>query len=243
MSSIEQSLGRIFSAIGEAAKRSGRRADEVTLVAASKGARLEQIEEAAKYGVRFFGENRVQEAERKFSRGRLLAGGGALQDASRTPGEGAISLHLIGSLQTNKVKRAVGFFDLIHSIDSIHLAEKVEQEAAKRSIRQPVLVEVNIAGEESKRGVPVDDLPALVDRIGALSHLSLLGLMALPPFTADPEGSRPYFARLREVGRRLGLSRFSMGMSADFEVAIEEGATWVRIGTAIFGPRPAPDGE
>ncbi|MFQ5949737.1 MAG: YggS family pyridoxal phosphate-dependent enzyme, partial [Nitrospiria bacterium] len=185
--------------------------------------RLEQIEEAAGCGVRVFGENRVQEATAKFLETGLL--------------EKIDSVHLIGPLQTNKVKRAVGFFDLIHSIDSVHLAEKVEQEAAKRSIKQSVLVEVNIGGEVSKHGVSVEETPYLVEAIRGRSHLSLFGLMTIPPYHPDPERARPYFSALRELGMSLGLSRLSMGMSADFRVAIEEGATWVRIGTAIFGPR------
>lgn len=223
MTSIDQSLRRIFAAIEGAAKRSGRRPDEITLVAASKGARPGQVEEAARHGVTVFGENRVQEAEEKFPAGRFL--------------DKRVSVHLIGPLQTNKVKRSVGFFDLIHSVDSIRLAEKIEQEAAKREMTQSVLVEVNLGEEATKRGIPAAQTPRMVEDLRKLPHLALLGLMTLPPPTADPEGARPYFSRLRELGRTLGLSRLSMGMSADFEVAIEEGATWVRIGTAIFGPR------
>jgi pyridoxal phosphate enzyme (YggS family) len=225
---LEPSLQRIFNGMERAAKRSGRRLDEITLVAASKGVGLEKIAEAARFGVTVFGENRVQEAEEKFFRSGFL-------DRSEA---GSVSLHLIGPLQTNKVKRSVGFFDLIHSIDSERLAEKLDQEAERRSVTQALLVEVNM-GEESKRGVSVEETPRLVDAVRGMPHLSLLGLMTLPPPTPDPEGARPYFVKLRELGRTLGLSRLSMGMSADFEVAIEEGATWVRVGTALFGPREA----
>lgn len=225
MSSIEASLRRIFTLIEGAAKRSGRRPDEITLVAASKGTRMEQVREAARCGIRVFGENRVQEAEEKFLESGFLEG------------NRSVSVHLIGPLQTNKVKRSVCFFDLIHSIDSARLAEKIEQEAAKRSMTQSVLVEVNLGEEKSKRGVSLEQTPRLVEAVRKLPHLSLLGLMTLPPPTPDPEGARPYFSKLRELGSSLGLHRFSMGMSADFEMAIEEGATWVRIGTAIFGPR------
>ena len=225
MSQIEQSLRRIFGRMEAAAKRSGRRLKEITLVAASKGARPEQVEEAARCGVAVFGENRVQEAEEKFPESGFPAR------------SGSVSVHLIGPLQTNKVKRAVGFFDLIHSIDSQRLAEKVAQEAARRSMIQSVLVEVNVGEEKSKRGISVEEAPRLVEMVRTLPHLSLLGLMTLPPPTPDPEGARPYFSRLRELGRTWELNRFSMGMSADFEVAIEEGATWVRVGTAIFGKR------
>lgn len=229
MSRIETSLRQIRHAMAEAARRSGRNLDEITLVAASKGTGPEQVQEAAACGVTVFGENRVQEAEGKFSTGGLLEG------------KGSVSVHLIGPLQTNKVKRSVGFFDLIHSIDSERLAEKIEQEAARRSVTQAVLVEVNMGEEKTKRGVSAEETPRLVEAVRKKPHLSLLGLMTLPPPTPDPEGARPYFSRLRELGRGLGLNRFSMGMSADFEAAIEEGATWVRIGTAIFGPRKQLD--
>lgn len=225
MTEIARSLERIQTAVHEAAKRAGRHSREITLVAASKRVPLERIEEAAKNGVRIFGENRVQEACTKF-----------LETGLR---EKIDSVHLIGPLQTNKVKRAVGFFDLIHSIDSVHLAEKVEQEAARRSLTQAVLVQVNIGGEESKHGVSVKEAAQLIKIVRRQSHLSLLGLMTIPPYHTDPERARPYFSALHELGASLGLSRFSMGMSSDFEVAIEEGATWVRIGTALFGQREA----
>jgi len=223
MTEISRSLKRIQNAILEAEKRAGRRPDGVTLVAASKRVPVEQIEEAMKCGLRIFGENRVQEARSKFS-----------EDGLRAKIE---AVHLIGPLQTNKVKRAVGFFDLIHSIDSVHLAQKVEQVAAKRSLRQAVLVQVNISAEESKHGISVREAPDLVNWVRRQSHLSLLGMMAIPPHHSDPEKARPYFSALRELGAALDISRFSMGMSADFEVAIEEGATWVRIGSALFGQR------
>ncbi|HIE65063.1 MAG: YggS family pyridoxal phosphate-dependent enzyme [Nitrospira sp.] len=223
MTVIAPSLKRIQTAIRGAAKRAGRISDEITLVAASKRIPVERIEEAAKNGLRIFGENRVQEAVAKFKETGLR--------------ERINSLHLIGPLQTNKVKRAVGFFDLIHSIDSVHLAEKVAQEAGRRSRRQAVLVQVNVSGEESKHGISVKEAPDLINMVRRQSHLSLLGLMTIPPYHSDPERSRPYFSMLRELGDGMDISRFSMGMSADFEVAIEEGATWVRIGTALFGQR------
>ncbi len=223
MTEISHSLGRIQTAVHRAAKRSGRHPDEITLVAASKRVPLERIEEAAISGIRVFGENRVQEATSKFMGSGLM--------------EKIDSVHLIGPLQTNKVKRAVGFFDLIHSIDSVHLAEKVAQEAKKRSLTQAILVQVNIGGEESKHGVSVKETAQLIETVRRQKHLSLLGLMTIPPYFTDPERTRPYFSALRDLGIPLGLRHFSMGMSADFEVAIEEGATWVRIGTALFGQR------
>lgn len=222
---ITRTVDRILTRIGDAARRSGRKAEEITLVAASKGVDVDRVGDAAKAGIRVFGENRVQEARAKFLESRFL-------EENRST-----AVHLIGPLQTNKVKQAVGFFSLIHSIDSIRLAEKVAQEAEKQGVIQPVLIEVNVGEETTKRGVSVKEAPALAARVRKLSPLSLEGLMTLPPPTPEPEGARPYFKVLRRLGEDLGVDRFSMGMSADFEVAIEEGATWVRIGTAIFGKR------
>lgn len=224
MEEVARAIDRILTRIRDAAHRCGRNAEEITLVAASKGVDLARIREAAKRGVRIFGENRVQEARAKFLESRFLE-------------ENEATVHLIGPLQTNKVKQAVGFFSLIHSIDSVRLAEKVAQEAEKRKIVQPVLIEVNVGEETTKRGISVKEAAELVAAVRRLAPLSLEGLMTLPPPTPDPEGARPYFATLRKLGQELGISRFSMGMSGDFEVAIEEGATWVRIGTAIFGKR------
>lgn len=220
---VAYAVRSILKRIREAAVRAGRHEGDITLVAASKGVGVEGICEAAASGVTNFGENRVYEARAKFS---------------PIPLSHPLFIHLIGSLQTNKVKEAVGFFNLIHSIDSLHLAQKIEQEAEKQAITQPVLVEVNIGGEAGKHGVSIEATPLLVDAIRALPHLSLLGLMAIPPKTSISEEARPHFSKLRTLGNALGLNRFSMGMSSDFEVAVEEGATWVRVGTAIFGPRP-----
>ncbi len=216
---VSHAVQDILSRINEAAQRAGRNPDEITLVAVSKGVSQEAILAAAGAGITVFGENRVQEAINKFSDVALLS---------------KISLHFIGSLQMNKVKKTVGFFDLIHSIDSIPLAEKVAEEAMRQSLVQDVLIQVNIGEEDAKGGVSVKALPALIAAVQKCSHLKLLGLMGIPPRTERP---RPYFVRLRELGISFGLSRFSMGMSSDFEAAIEEGARWVRIGTAIFGSR------
>lgn len=225
MGEMARAVERIAARIQEAARRCGRNPAEITLVAASKGVGIDRVREGAEAGIESFGENRVQEARAKFLESRFL------EENKRA------SVHLIGPLQTNKVKQAVGFFSLIHSIDSIRLAEKVAQEAEKRRITQPVLIEVNVAAEATKRGISMKEAPGLVTQVRKLAPLSLEGLMALPPFTPEPEGARPYFSMLRRLGEDLGLNRFSMGMSADFEVAVEEGATWVRIGTAIFGKR------
>lgn len=223
MFSIPDALDQVSSAIQKAAFRAGRKPTEITLVAASKTTTQDQIQEAAKSGVRVFGENRVQEGITKFLESNFMSH--------------IEALHLIGPLQSNKVNKAVGFFDLIHSVDSLKLAEKMNREAERQSIMQSILIEVNIAGEENKHGVSIKYCSKLAKAIRPLSHLSLLGLMTLPPLTDTPEEARPYFSTLRHMGNDLGLDRFSMGMSSDFEVAIEEGATWVRLGTAIFGKR------
>ncbi|NKE70407.1 YggS family pyridoxal phosphate-dependent enzyme [Candidatus Manganitrophus noduliformans] len=225
MGEIARAVERISARIREAARRCGRNPEEITLVAASKGVGLDRVREAAEAGIQIFGENRVQEARAKFLESRFL-------EENKSA-----AVHLIGPLQTNKVKQAVGFFSLIHSIDSVRLAEKVAQEAEKRRITQPVLIEVNVGEETTKRGISIKEAPALIAQVRKLAPLSLKGLMTLPPPTPEPEGARPYFSMLRRLGEDLGLNRFSMGMSADFEVAVEEGATWVRIGTAIFGER------
>ncbi|MEK7748163.1 MAG: YggS family pyridoxal phosphate-dependent enzyme [Nitrospirota bacterium] len=216
---IAEAIHNVLIRMEEAAKRSDRKISEITLIAASKTVGFPAIQMAASAGVAVFGENRVQEAMDKFPP--------LSKDRS-------YELHLIGSLQMNKVKKAVGFFDLIHSIDSIPLAEKVDQEAERQSRTQPVLVQVNIGDEASKGGIAIADLPYLIDAVRKRDHLKLLGLMAIPPQSSHP---RPYFAKLRALGTSFGLTRLSMGMSSDFEAAIEEGATWVRVGTAIFGTR------
>lgn len=214
---ITRAVGDILKRIESAAVRAGRNPQEITLIAVSKGVGQEAILAAADAGITVFGENRLQEAIDKFS-GRI--------------GLPPISLHFIGSLQMNKVKKAVGFFDLIHSIDSIPLAEKVSEEAERQAIKQAILIQVNIGEEVTKGGVSIKEFPALFAAVQKCSGLKLLGLMAIPPISTN---SRPYFSRLRELGTSFGLTKFSMGMSSDFEVAIEEGATWVRVGTAIFG--------
>lgn len=226
MEPVARRVDQILEKVRQAARRAGRDPEEVTLVAASKGVGLDRIRAAASAGIAHFGENRVQEARAKFLESRLLEEGGA------------VSVDLIGPLQTNKVKQAVGFFARIHSIDSVRLAEKVAQEAERQGRIQPVLIEVNVGGEASKHGVLIGEAPALVAALRNLPSLALEGLMTIPPPTPDAEGARPFFSALRKLGEGLGLRGFSMGMSADFEVAIEEGATWVRIGTALFGPRP-----
>ncbi len=212
----------------QAAVRAGRDPHEIKLVAVTKTVGLEQIREAIQAGVDTLGENRIQEAQTKFDEiGRL------------------VSWHLIGHLQTNKVNQALAIFDLIHSIDSLHLAEAINRRAMALGGRMPALLEVNLGGEETKYGVAPHEVPQVLRRLSRLEYLEIQGLMAIPPYTPDPEVSRPYFRQLAELakaGNNLGLQNInlrhlSMGMSHDFEAAIEEGATMVRIGTAIFGAR------
>ncbi len=226
---IRDNLARVQERIAAACRRAGRRPEDVRPVIVSKTVVPERIREAYEAGVRDFGENRVQEAASKRP---------ALSDLT-------VTWHLIGHLQTNKAKLARELFHWIHSIDSTRLADKVHQAAVCTGERLPVLIEVNLGGEVSKSGVREAEVRPLAEHILRLESLDLRGLMAIPPFSEDPEQVRPYFRRLRELARELEsmglppscLQELSMGMSHDFEVAIEEGATIVRLGTAIFGER------
>lgn len=228
--SLAEALARVREAIARAANRAGRSADAVTLVAVTKTVPVARIEEAYRLGLRHFGENRVQEFEQKCP-----------HLAERT----SMVWHMIGHLQRNKARRAASLFDCVDSLDSRALAEKLNTVAAEAGRRLPVLIEVRLAPETTKTGVDPPALAELAEAVMRLEHLDLQGLMAIPPFTEDAEAVRPYFSRLRqlrdELSRRLRrpLPRLSMGMSHDFEVAVEEGATEVRLGTALFGPRPA----
>ncbi len=226
--SLAANLHRVRERIARAAECAGRRAEEITLVAVSKTFSADAIRAAYEAGLRAFGENRVQEFESKQPKLSDLA------DAT---------WHLIGHLQSNKARRAVHLFHRIDSIDSLALAQKLDSAAAAESKRVPVLIEVHLGGEATKSGVTESDLAALACGIETLSHLELRGLMTIPPYCDNPEAARPYFRKLRElrdgISQRLGhtLPALSMGMSHDFEVAIEEGATEIRIGTALFGQR------
>jgi len=229
MNELRACIRQVRARVEEAAVRSGRSPDEVTVVAVSKTVPAEQIALAYECGLLVFGENRVQEARAKIP-------------VLPYP---AIRWHLIGHLQTNKAARAVELFHLIQSVDSVHLAGVLEESAAGRGQAVPVLLQVNVAGEASKAGVSADELPALAERVLALPHMQIKGLMTIAPLTAQPEEVRPIFRRLRELRdsmrerfEQAGWSELSMGMSSDFFVAIEEGATMVRIGRAIFGERP-----
>ncbi len=228
---IRENIERVRIRIAAACARSRRRPEDVRLIAISKTVPAERIREAYEAGLRDFGENRVQEARDK----RL-----ALADLTAT-------WHLVGRLQTNKARPAREHFHWFHALDSIRLAERLENAAAPGGGRLPVLLEVNLGGEETKAGVREDEVLPLAEQVSRLSTLELRGLMVLPPYFDDPEQARPYFRRLRELAAAVDSARLpgvalrelSMGMSHDFEVAIEEGATMVRVGTAIFGPRRA----
>ena len=225
--SVKERVEAVLERLARAAARSGRPAEAVRLVAVSKTQPVARIAEAHGAGLRVFGENYVQEAEGKVQ---------AFPEAE---------WHLIGKLQGNKVKKAVSLFGWIQTVDSPRLLADVSRRCAEAGKTLPVLVEVNVAGEGSKAGVSPDELPSLIDSAAGLPGVRIRGLMAIPPVTEDPEESRPYFARLRELmdlhssrGSTTGkMTELSMGMSNDFDVAIEEGATIVRVGTAIFGSR------
>ena len=227
-------LAGIRRRIEAAALRAGRDPGAVTLVAVSKFQPASAIEEAFAAGHRLFGENRVQEAEEKKRQLGLLL-----------EGHGPLRLELIGPLQSNKVRKAVAAVSRIQSIDSPELAARVGRVAEETGLRLPVLVQVDLAGEATKAGIPDRDLMAGLEAMRGLAGINVEGLMAIPPFLENPDEVRPYFARLRALKDEavaMGLlagEELSMGMSHDFEAAIEEGATIVRIGTAIFGERPA----
>lgn len=227
---LQTRLDDVRRRIAAAAERSGRLSDKITLVAVSKTHPAAVVQQAIAAGVTDLGENRVQEAE-----GKIIQ-----------VGPGAASWHLIGHLQTNKVRRAVKLFDVVHSLDSISLAQRLQRTCVEEGREElPVLVQVDLGGEATKSGIAATDLPELVKVINDCSRLKLIGLMLLPPFLEDLERVRPFFRRLRGMRDELRArghfgvldGELSMGMTHDFEVAIEEGATMLRIGTAIFGER------
>jgi pyridoxal phosphate enzyme (YggS family) len=224
-------LNAIQQRIEAACARAGRATGSVILVAVTKSQPPEVVGEAAKLGLRLFGENKVQEAKAKIP---------LCPDRLRW--------HMIGHLQTNKCRDAVELFEMIQSVDSLHLAEEINQRAEQAAKTLPVLLEVNAVGEASKFGYRPEQLLAELSQLNALPRLEIHGLMTVPPWMPDPEKVRPVFREMRELKERceqiLGapLPHLSMGMTGDFEVAIEEGATMVRIGTALFGARPKAAG-
>ena len=221
--SIAQRLERVNEKITTACRKSGRSIDAVRLVAVSKTKTVEEIRAGLSAGIKILGENYIQEAQGKIE----------------TLGREIVKWHFIGHLQTNKAKFAVQMFDLIHSVDRLKLARELNKRAKEADRRLGVLVQLNISGEKTKSGADLSAAASLTDAVRDLEHLDLQGFMTMPPFFDEPEKARPFFAALREFRDKSApdLSELSMGMSGDYEVAIEEGATLVRVGSAIFGPR------
>lgn len=223
---LEEALERVRARIEQSCRRAGRPVDSVTLVAVTKTVPPDVVRAILAHGQAVFGENRVQEALGK----REAVGPGA-------------RWHLVGRLQQNKARHAAGAFELIHSVDGLELGRELDKRAASAGTVQPVLVQVNVAGEPTKGGALPHDVPALLAGLAALRNLDLRGLMAIPPPAEEPEDARPWFVRLRQLrdesATRLPrpFPELSMGMTDDFEVAIEEGATLVRVGRALFGDR------
>jgi pyridoxal phosphate enzyme (YggS family) len=226
VSGVAENVSAVQAEIARAAEKAGRKASDLLLLAVAKTFPVTVVEEAYDAGLRHFGESRVQEAKAKIP---------------QLPGD--IRWHLVGHLQTNKAREAVELFEMVHSVDSLKLASELEKWADRASKRLAILLEVNVAGEASKFGLPPELVIETAKQIGAFRRLELQGLMTVPPFAKEKETTRPFFRRLRELKNEteeaLGifLPHLSMGMSHDFEIAVEEGATIVRVGTAIFGER------
>jgi pyridoxal phosphate enzyme (YggS family) len=235
--SIAENVAAVRERLARAAARVGRSPESVTLMAVSKTVEPERIRQAYAAGLRVFGENRVQEFQNKDESDHL------------TELEGA-HWHLIGHLQSNKANKAAEIFDAVDSVDSLHLAERLDRAAQAAGKILPVLIEINVGGEESKSGVALDspELEVLLLGMAKLDQVQVRGLMAVPPLASNPEATRPFFRLLRDLRDsiaarrlpRLQMDVLSMGMSQDFDVAVEEGSTCVRVGTAIFGERPSP---
>lgn len=225
---IQENYRNVKERVRQACERSGRDPEEVLLIAVSKTRTNEEIEEAAKAGARVFGENKPQE----------------LRDKADSLSK-EYQWHMIGHLQTNKIKYVVDRAELIHSIDSYKLAEAVDKEAKKRDKIVPILIEVNIASEDSKFGLKLEETEQLVRQIALLPNVRIKGLMTVPPYVEDPEENRAHFRKMRQLFidikekniDNVDMNELSMGMTGDFEVAVEEGATMVRVGTGIFGER------
>lgn len=225
---IKENLEVVEKNISEACQRANRQREDVTLIAVSKTKPMEMLEEAYACGAREFGENKAQEMKEK------------CDTLSKD-----IKWHFIGHLQTNKVKYVVGRAFLIHSVDSLRLAEAIEAEGVKKDVVSHILIEVNVAQEESKFGLRLEETVALVEEIAKLPHIKIDGLMTIAPFVDNPEENRPVFQKLRQLSvdinekniDNVSMNVLSMGMTNDYEVAIEEGATYVRVGTGIFGAR------
>ena len=225
---VQENISKVEKKINAACSRAGRSQEDVTLIAVSKTKPIEMIEEALACGKREFGENKAQELKQKYE---------ALSKD--------IKWHFIGHLQTNKVKYVVGRACLIHSVDSYHLAETIETESAKRDVISHILIEVNVAQEDSKFGIHEEEAMELVCAVAKLPHIKIEGLMTIAPFVENPEQNRKIFRKLYKLSvdiaskniDNVSMGALSMGMTNDYEVAVEEGATYVRVGTAIFGSR------
>ena len=230
MADVAGNYRQILDRIGEAAAKRGRNPNDVKLLAAAKAQSIDSVRAAVAAGVALIGENYVQEAEEK---------------KAQIPQ--SVKWHMIGHLQRNKAKAAAEIFDVIESLDSVALARELEKQGKRIGKKIRALVEVNLAGEESKSGIAKDDFASLLEAVAELEHITVEGLMTVPPLREDPEAILPYFRELRELKEKLSaqripnvdLTELSMGMTHDYPVAIEEGATIVRIGTALFGPRRA----
>ena len=225
---VQEQLEEVRQNIRNACERSGRKVEDVTLIAVSKTKPVPMLQEAYDAGARDFGENKVQEI---------------LEKEPQLPSD--IRWHMIGHLQTNKVKYIIDKVSMVHSVDSVRLAEAIEKEAEKKDICMPVLIEVNVAGEESKFGLSIEEVLPFLEEISSYEHLQVKGLMTIAPFVANPEENREVFQKLKKLSvdiaakniNNVNMSVLSMGMTGDYQVAIEEGATMVRVGTGIFGAR------
>lgn len=248
---IEANLRRVRERIAAAARRCGRSADSVRLVAVTKYADLENVRALLRVGQVDLGENRVQQLRERVE---LLGAAGALLEPEECSATGAVDTpppcwHMIGTLQRNKVKYLLPAVRIIHGVDSLRLGEQIQREAEKADATVDALLEFNISGEQSKRGLTPAEAPGVAEAVASLERLNLRGLMTMAPFETDPATTRPYFAELRELSESLRKSgamppdatELSMGMSNDFEIAIEEGATIVRVGSALFENPGAAD--
>ncbi len=227
---LRERLEDVRKRIVNAAERSGRSPSDITLIAITKTHPIETVRAAHALGIRHFGENRVQEAEGKITQ----------------LGDPEVKWHLVGHLQSNKARRAVALFKVIHSVDSVDIARKLDRHCAEENKSElPVLIQIDLAGEENKTGIDPRNVDELLETLQTCSHLQLHGLMTLPPYFDDPACARPFFKTLRELRDDLRArgafgdlpGELSMGMTHDFEIAIEEGATMIRVGTALFGER------
>lgn len=227
--SVAQRVRLVMGNLRRAAERAGRSPDGVRLVAATKTVSVDRIQEGIAAGLSILGENRMQEALAKMAQLKAAP----------------VRWHFIGQLQRRKVRSIVGLFEVIHSVDSVELAQEIDRRAGEAGMAQPILLEVNMGGESTKAGFQPDEIERQIPMLGALPHVRIQGLMTIPPPTPEADQARPYFRGLRELAGRIAeqgvpsvaMQELSMGMSHDYEVAIEEGATLVRVGTAIFGAR------